>query len=78
MINFLSKLSQIFGDFLSHFENSTFRIKSAVDVFGQRLVEIGLLFSISSGSNYHNFDKLDVNPGLVVMGGDCQSRGHDF
>ena len=49
MTNFILKLAQILGEFLGHFKNSTFKVKSAVAVFGQRLAEIGLLFSLSSG-----------------------------
>ena len=49
MTNFILKLAQILGEFLGHFKNSTFKVKSAVAVFGQRLAAIGLLFSLSSG-----------------------------
>ena len=46
---FYFKMAQIFGEFLGHFKNRTFKVKSAVAVFGQRLAAIGLLFSLSSG-----------------------------
>ena len=49
LANFISKVAQISGDFLDHFGNNTFKVKSAVAVFGQSLVEIGLIFSLSSG-----------------------------
>ena len=49
LANFISKVAQISGDFLDHFGNNTFKVKSAVAVFGQSLVEIGQLFSPTSG-----------------------------
>ena len=47
--NIISKVAQIFADFMGHFENSTFKAEFVVAVFGQLLVEIWLLFSLTSG-----------------------------
>ena len=41
--NLRTKVIQIFADFLGYFEKLYFLVKTAVNIFGQLLVDIGLL-----------------------------------
>jgi len=47
--NFLKKVAQIFGDFLTILKGITLKVKTIVVYFGQRMEQIGLLFISTCG-----------------------------
>ena len=47
--NSLTKVAQIFANFLGYFENISFKVKPDVASFAQLLVTIGLIYNLASG-----------------------------